>query len=193
MQVTLQADQKAKAKPQRRELAGSSPRIVLIERRNWINIEPGKYSLSEYEVSKKVVYLHRHLLQQVNRKEDGASHFWRTKENLQNQFPQSIHWSDDRWKACLAAGEGVKRRYQYCTDDSGAIVYFRALQGHSGRNLIDLLLQDNVVIPSNFFQHIYHVGCAFNLHSIINSGLIPGGQNSSKRQTVFFLLVDPMD
>ena len=32
-----------------------------------------------------------------------------------------------------------------------------------------------------------------NLHSIINSGLIPGGQSSSKRQTVFFLPVDPMD
>ena len=31
------------------------------------------------------------------------------------------------------------------------------------------------------------------LHSIINSGLILGGQNSSKRQTVFFLPVDPMD
>ena len=82
-------------------------------------------------------------------------------------------------------------RFQYCTDDSGRIVYFRALQGHSGRNLVDPTLQDNVVIPSDFFQHIYHVGCAFNLHSIINNGLILGGQNSSKRQTVFFLLVDP--
>ena len=30
-----------------------------------------------------------------------------------------------------------------------------------------------------------------NLHSIINNGLIPGGQNSSRRQTVFFLPVDP--
>ena len=28
---------------------------------------------------------------------------------------------------------------------------------------------------------------------ILNSGLILGGQNSSKRQTVFFLLVDPRD
>ena len=59
--------------------------------------------------------------------------------------------------------------------------------------LIDPTLQDNVVIPSNFFQYIYHVGCAINLHSIINSGLIPGGQNSNNRQTVFFLPVDPMD
>ena len=33
----------------------------------------------------------------------------------------------------------------------------------------------------------------FNLLSIIINGLIPGGQNSSKRQTVFFLPIDPRD
>ena len=54
-------------------------------------------------------------------------------------------------------------------------------------------MQDNVATPSRFFQQIYHIGCAFNLHSIINSGLIPGGRNSGKRQTVFFLPVDPRD
>ena len=148
-----------------------------------------KYSLSEYKVSKKVIYLLRHSQLVVHREEDGAVHFWRMKENLQIQFPQSIQRSDDRCKACLAAGGGVKRRFQYCADDSGAIVYFRSFQGHSGRNLIDPSLQENVVIPSNFFQHIYNVGCAFNLQSIINSGLIPGGQNSSKRQTVFWTKV----
>ena len=47
---------------------------------------------------------------------------------------------------------GAKGRCQYCTDDLGTVVYFRALQGHSGRNLIDPLLQDNVVIQSGFFQ-----------------------------------------
>ena len=112
----------------------------------------------------------------------------------ESQFPQTTYWSDDRWKACLAAVGGAKRRYQYCTDISGIIVYFRTVQGHSGRNLIDPSLQDNVVIPSNSFQHIYHIGCAFNLHSIINNGLISGGQNSSKRQTVFFLpIIDRRD
>ena len=90
----------------------------------------------------------------------------------------------------MAAGGGGKRRYQYCTDISGTIVYLRALQGHSGRNLIDPSLQNNVIIQSGFFQHIYHIGCAFHLHSIINNGLISGGQNSSKRQTVFFA-IDP--
>ena len=106
----------------------------------------------------------------MHREEDRAVHFWRKKENLQNQFPQSVHWSDGRWKVCLAAGGGEKRRFQYCTDASGTIVYFRALQGHSGHNLVDPSSQDNVIIQSNFFQHIYHVGCAFNLHYIINSG-----------------------
>ena len=49
------------------------------------------------------------------------------------------------------------------------------------------------MIPSRFLQCIYHIGCGFNLHSIINSGSIRGGQNSNKRQTVFFLPVDPRD
>ena len=114
---------KAKAKPQRREPAGSSPRIVPIERRNWIGFEPGKYSSPNM---KKVTFLLGHS-QQMHRDEDGAIHFWRFEENLQNQFQQSIDCSDDRWKTCLAAGGGVKRRFQYCIDDSGTIVSFRAL------------------------------------------------------------------
>ena len=61
----------------------------------------------------------------------------------------------------MAARGGAKRKYQYCTDVSGIIVYLRALQGYSGRNLIGPSLQDNVVIQRGFFQHIYHIGCAF--------------------------------
>ena len=47
----------AKAKLQRRKPADSSSGTILMERRNWIDIEPGKYSLSDYEVSKKVIHL----------------------------------------------------------------------------------------------------------------------------------------
>ena len=89
----------------------------------------------------------------------------------------------------MARGGGEKKRFQYCSDSLGEILYLRALQGHSGRNLIDPSLQDNVLIPNNFFEYIYHIGCAISLHSIINSGLIPGGRNLSKRQTVFFTSV----
>ena len=49
------------------------------------------------------------------------------------------------------------------------------------------------MIESGIFHYIYHVGCAFNLHSIISNGLILGGQNLSRRQTVFFLPIDPRD
>ena len=59
--------------------------------------------------------------------------------------------------------------------------------------IIDPSLQDNVIIQRGLFQHIHHIGCAFNLHSIINNGLIPGGQDLSRRQTVFFLPIDPRD
>ena len=84
---------KAKAKPQRREPAGSSPRIVPIGRRTWTDIEPGKHSFSDYKVSKKVTYLLRHS-QHVHREEGGAVHFWRKKENLQKYFLYCPHWSD---------------------------------------------------------------------------------------------------
>ena len=46
-------------------------------------------------------------------------------------------------------GGGNKKIFQYCSGSSGAILYFRAFQGHSGRNLIDPSLQDNV-IPNDF-------------------------------------------
>ena len=153
---------KAKAKPQRREPVDCSPSIIPMNERKWIDIEPGDSSLSAYEISKKVINLLRHS-QTVQRENDGAVQFWKIKNYLRNQFPQVLYWSDDRWKACLAAGGGVKRRYQYCTDISGTIIYLRVLQGHSGRNLIDPSLQDNVIIQSGFFQYISTLDVRFFL------------------------------
>ena len=185
------ARSKAKAKPQPRALVGTTATIPMHERR-WIDIEPSEQNLASYDLSKKVINLLRHN-QTLQREQDGAIEFYKTKFYLRNHHSQIQVWSDDRWKACLAAGGGAKRRYQYCSDDSGRILYLRALQGHSGNNLIDPTLQDNVVIGSGIFHYIYHIGCAFNLHSIINNGLIPGGQDLSRRQTVFFLPIDPRD
>ena len=79
---------KAKAKPDRRELVENSPSIIPMKERNWIDIEPGNYSLSAYEVSKKVMHLLRHS-QKVQREDDGAVQFCRIKEHLQSQFPHS--------------------------------------------------------------------------------------------------------
>ena len=103
---------KAKAKPQRREAAGSSTRTVPIEKRTWTDVEPGKYSLSDYEISKKLIHLLRHG-QHVHREDDGAVQFWRIKENLQKYFLYCPHWSDSKWKKSMAGGGGNKKIYQY--------------------------------------------------------------------------------
>ena len=192
MRRTFHADQRLKQNHKEEILPAHSPRTIPIGARTWTDVEPGKYSLSDYEILKKLIHLLRHG-QHMHREDDGAVQFLRMKDNLQKHFLYFRHWSDSKWKKSMARGGGNKKRYPYCTDSSGAILYLRARQGHSGRSLIDATLQDNVTIPSNFFQYIYHVGCAINLHSIINSGLIPGGQNLNNRQTVFFLPVDPMD
>ena len=70
---------------------------------------------------------------------------------------QSQHWSDEKWKSSMAGGGGHKKKIQSCADSSGAILYLRALQGNSGRNLIDPSLQDTVLIPNDVFMYIYHV------------------------------------
>ena len=76
---------KAKAKPQRREPSGPSTRTIPTGKRIWTDVEPGKYSLSDYEISKKLIHLLRHG-NQVHREEDGAIEFWRIKDYLQTYF-----------------------------------------------------------------------------------------------------------
>ena len=116
------------------------------------------------------------------REEDGAIEFRRLKDCHRNESEHSQHWYDEKLKSTLAKGGGNKKRFQYCTDSSGQeILYLRALQGHSGRNPIDPSLQDNVVIPNDFFECIYHIGCAIKLHSITNSGLLAGEQKFEQK------------
>ena len=100
------------------------------------------------------------------------------------------HWSDEKWKSRMAGGGGNKKRYQYCADSSGAFLYLRALQSHSGRNRIDPSLQDKVVILDGFFKYVYHVGCATFHHQF----RIDSWRTKFEQQTdSIFLLVDPMD
>ena len=175
MQVTLQADQKPKQNHKDVLLPAHPQRLYLMVKELGLNIDPQKYSLSDYPVSKKLINLLRH--GSLPRENDGAIEFWRVKDYLQDRFVFCHHWSDEKWKCSMAGRRGNKKRFQFCTDSSGTILYLRALHGHSGRNLNDPSLQNNVLIPNNFFEYIYHIGCAINLHSIINSVLIPGDQN----------------
>ena len=121
-----------------------------MERRNWTDIEPGKYSLFEYEVSKKVTFLLRHS-QKVHREDDGAVHFWRIRKIFRMHSHSLFIGLTVDGKHAWQLEEEQKGRFQYCTDSS---VHFRALQGHSGRNLIYPSLQDNVLIGPGIFPYI---------------------------------------
>ena len=121
------ARSKAKGTPQPRDSTGITT-IPLSER--WIDIEPSKQDLDSYDLSKKVINLLRHN-ETLHREEDGAIQFYKIKFHLRDHHSQIQNWSEDRWKACLAAGGGPKRRYQYCSDNLGSIIYLCALQGHS--------------------------------------------------------------
>ena len=192
MYLLLQADQRLKQNHEDLPLLAHLQELYLLVKEYGLTLDQGLNRISLTQWQKRLTSLLRH--GQLPREEDGAIEFWRLKAYLRNDFENSQHWSDEMWKSKMQGSGGNKKRFQYCTDSSGQeILYLRALQGHSGRNPIDPSLQDNVLILDNFFEYIYHIGCAIRLHSITNSGLIPGGQNSSReRQTYFFTSVNPM-
>ena len=186
----IAARSKAKAKPQPRE--SSATTTISLSERVWIDIVPSRQDNESHKVSKRVINILRHN-QSVDREPDGAVQFYKIKFLVKEHTLSTQHWSDSRWLACLAAGGGIKRRFQYCPDYLGSIIYLRALQGHSGNSIINLEMQDHVLITPGIFTYIYHVGSNFSISSILSNGLIPGGQEFNGRQSVYFLPVDPRD
>ena len=186
----IAARSKAKAKPQPRESSGTT--TISFNERIWIDIVPSRQDYDSHTVSRRVINILRHN-RDVNRERDGAVQFYKIKFLMRDHTLSTQNWSDNRWLACLAAGGGPKRRYQYCPDYLGSIIYLRALQGHSGDSIIDLETQDHVLIKPGIFTYIYNVGSSFNLKSIVSNGLVPGGQELNGRQSVYFLPVDPRD
>ena len=103
---------KAKAKPQSRDSAGSSKRTIPIWKRTWTDVEPVEYSISDFEVLKKLIRLLRH--GSLPRDDDGAIEFWRIENNLQTHFLYCHHWSDNKWKSSMTGGGGGnKKRFRY--------------------------------------------------------------------------------
>ena len=84
MHVAFASRSKAKAKPQRRDSASSSTRTVPIGERTWTDIEPGEYSISDYDVSKKLINLLRY--GSLPRDNDGAIEFWRIQRQSSETF-----------------------------------------------------------------------------------------------------------
>ena len=162
---------KAKAtKPRRRTSACSSTRTAPICERIWTDIEPGTISNIAYPMSEQLSTLLRH--GHLSREDDGAIEFWRIKGISSEQI-----WALSTLVWRYVEEQDGKRprqqeKYQCCTDPSR---------------------QEILLSPSSSRSFKTHIGCAINLNSVVNSRLIPGRQNLSQRQTVFFTSVDPMN
>ena len=69
----------------------------------------------------------------------------------------------------LKTGAGHKNRFQFCSTFPGTqILYLRAIHGHSGENIVDPSLSDNVLIPTTSLSSSITSGvastCTLSLH-----------------------------
>ena len=184
---------KVKAKPQGRNSASSSTRTTRTTPTGGKNlywqVEPQEYSPSDYSVSKKLINLLRH--GSLPRDNDGAIEFWRIKIIFRVILCFVINGLTKSGRAAWQEEEDTRTVFsivlilqeKICTSE-----LFKVIQDAI---LLSPSLQDNVLIPDDFFKYIYHVGCVINLHSIINSGLIPGRSKiwANDRQYSFCLWI----
>ena len=118
--------------------------------------------------------------QTVPREEDGAAEFRISASISHSKSTSSPYWFIRTWLNYLQRGGGAKKRYQYCVDPrSDTILYLRAIQCHSGGNILIL--------------HCNQFGSSHDLHFIIQSGLILGGKDVKKeRHVMFFTALNSM-
>ena len=184
-----------KARPKQTSTPTTSPTTALpYDQRDLIDVEPGPFDKSCSEVSKKMIRLLRHD-SSVPREEDAAVEFRILAQMFHSEFTSSQDWSIRAWLTYMQKGGGIKNRLLCCVDPFSAdtVLYSRAIQGHSGGKHINPTLQDNVLLPDNSAEHTCHVGSSHDMHSIIQSGLIPGGKDVKKgRHAVFFTAVNAM-
>ena len=140
--------------------------------RDWIVVRPGPFDKSCFEVSKRMIKLLRHD-SSVLREEDGAVENKTLAQMFRSEFASPSYWSIRTWLSDLQrGGGGPKKRFQHCVDPFHAdtIQYLRAIQGQSGGKHIKSTLQDNMLLPDTFAEHIHHVGSSHDMHSIIQLG-----------------------
>ena len=90
----------------------------------------------------------------VLREEDGEAEFRILAPMFYSKFTSSPYRKIRTRLNCLQERGGANKRFQYCVDPYSAdtILYFRAIQGHSGGKHIDPTLQDNMLLPSDFAE-----------------------------------------
>ena len=86
-------------------------------------------------------------------------------------------FSDSDWLKYIYEGSN-KTRSQYCMTSRNLFLYMRAIQGHTGGNLIAPELMGHVAIPYKRKEFLFHRGCSHSVQSILRSGLLARGRES---------------
>ena len=174
MQVFLEADQRPKHNHKDEFLPAPPQELYLLGKRTWTDVEPGEYSISDYEVSKKLII--EKMMERLNCGE--------SKTIFRNiSCIALIGLTKSRKTAWQEEEEEETRKdistvlihqEQSCTSE--------VLQGHSGRSFIDSHFTGQCHYSERFLQVpiIMSDVQSICIH-IINSGLILGGQNLSDR------------
>ena len=149
----------AKAKPRPKAAVAVSSISIPVRERKWMDINPERFCQECFTVSKAMIRLLRHH-PSIPREDDGAVRFDDIMEEFKAKFDGASECPMSDWISFLAKGGGPKKRFQCCLNPNSSkhFLYFRTIQGHSEGNLIDLALQDNVLLPEDFTDYIYHIG-----------------------------------
>ena len=84
---------------------------------------------SSFSVSKSMTRILRH--RGLHREIDGATEWNRLLQTLCRYHYDAPRWTNRLWMDHLLKGSN-KKRFQYCLNSDGSILYMRAVQGHSG-------------------------------------------------------------
>ena len=163
-------------------------KFLLVGEKIWTHIQPQYYSPTDYSLSTKLIIL---LLCHgcLPREDDGSFEFLRMNDNLQKHVQHRHRWADEKWRTEWEEEDKKKISVlsRFFRNNSVFPGSPRSFWTQPYESFITVIILDGI------FEFFNHVGYAINLHSIINSRLIPGRQILSNRQTVFFLFVDPLD
>ena len=124
---------------------------------------------------------------QYERQSDASMH-WDIRLVLLKAFAKNgaLVFSEKYWLRLIHEGSS-KQWMVSCEDSKNSLVYFRAIQGHSGGIFVEPELTGYIRILHKWKRFNFHRGCSFSIQSIFENGLIPGGHESDKgRQIVFF-------
>ena len=163
-----------------------SKEVILVGKRKWNDIpayKSFKGDSLQAEISKLVMGLVRHCVQD-ERETDGADHWNSMVPQLRNAFQKSggRTFSITDWLHHICEGSN-KMRFQYGMNSQNSFLFFRAIQRHTGGNLIEFEFMGHVAFPLIWKEFLFHRVCSSNVTSILKSELIAGGREKQRRKT----------